>query len=100
VLQRLGLADALADMGVKPLAWHQRRWQDGRTLLCTPLAEAMEVAFGSLHYQMHRADVLRTLIAALPSDRVHIGHRLTGLVAMVIGSKHNLRTEPVSTAMC
>ena len=42
VLHRLGLADALADMGVKPLAWHQRRWQDGRTLLRTPLAETME----------------------------------------------------------
>jgi salicylate hydroxylase len=80
VLHRLGLADAFADMGVKPLAWHQRRWQDGRTLLRTPLAEAMEATFGSPHYQMHRADVLRTLVAALPSDRVHIGHRLTGLV--------------------
>jgi salicylate hydroxylase len=38
----------------------------------------MEAAFGSPHYQMHRADVLRTLVAALPSDRMHIGHRLTG----------------------
>jgi salicylate hydroxylase len=80
VLHRLGLADALADMGVKPLAWHQRRWQDGRTLLRTPLAEAMEAAFGSPHYQMHRADVLRTLVSALPTERVHVGHRLTGVV--------------------
>jgi salicylate hydroxylase len=80
VLHRLGLADALADMGVKPLAWHQRRWQDGRTLLRTALAEAMEAAFGSPHYQMHRADVLRTLATALPSDRVHVGHRLASLV--------------------
>ena len=80
VLHRLGLADALADMGVKPLAWHQRRWQDGRTLLRTPLAEAMEAAFGSPHYQMHRADVLRTLVCALPTERVHVGHRLTGVV--------------------
>ena len=80
VLHRLGLAEALAEMGVKPLAWHQRRWQDRRTLLRTPLAEAMEAAFGSPHYQMHRADILRTLVTALPSDRVHIGHRLTDLV--------------------
>jgi salicylate hydroxylase len=80
VLHRLGLAGALADMGVKPLAWHQRRWQDGRTLLRTPLAEAMEAAFGSPHYQMHRADVLRTLVGALPTERVHVGHRLTGVV--------------------
>ena len=37
VLHRLGLADTLARLGVKPLAFHQRRWQDGRTLLRTPL---------------------------------------------------------------
>jgi salicylate hydroxylase len=80
VLNRLGLADTLARLGVKPLAFHQRRWQDGRTLLRTPLAQAMEAAFGSPHYQMHRADVLTALVAALPSDRMHVGHRLTGLV--------------------
>src|SRR5215475_2505397 len=80
ILHRLGLGVALANMGVKPLAFHQRRWDDGRTLLRSPLAKAMEAAFGSPHYQMHRADVLNTLLTALPSDRMHIGHRLTGLV--------------------
>jgi salicylate hydroxylase len=80
VLHRLGLSDGLSEMGVNPLAWHQRRWQDGRTLLHTPLAEAMEAAFGSPHYQMHRADVLRTLSTALPPERVHIDHRLTSFV--------------------
>ena len=40
----------------------------------------METAFGSPHYQMHRADVLETLVAALPSDRVHLGHRLASFV--------------------
>src|SRR5262249_10598797 len=33
ILHGFGLADALASMGVKPLAMHQRRWDDGRTLL-------------------------------------------------------------------
>ena len=80
ILHRLGLAEALADQGVKPLAWHQRRWDDGQTLLRTPIADAMEAAFGSPHYQMHRADVLATLAAALPADRLHIAHRLAGFV--------------------
>ena len=80
ILHRLGLADQLANLGVKPLAWHQRRWQDGQTLLRTPIADAMEAAFGSPHYQMHRADVLRTLANSLPSECLHIGHRLTGFV--------------------
>jgi salicylate hydroxylase len=80
VLHRLGLAGTLADMGVKPLAVHQRRWDDGRTLLRTPLAEAMEAAFGFPHYQMHRADVLNALVRALPAERLHVGHRFTTLV--------------------
>jgi salicylate hydroxylase len=49
ILHRLSLAEALADMGVEPLAWHQRRWDDGRTLLRTPLAEAMGATFGFPH---------------------------------------------------
>jgi len=42
VLHGLGLAAELARAGVKPLAWHQRRWDDGRTLLRSPLAEPLE----------------------------------------------------------
>jgi salicylate hydroxylase len=80
ILHRLGLAEALAKMGVKPLAWHQRRWDDGRTLLRTAVAEAMEATFGSPHYQMHRADVLDALAGALPAERLHVGHRFTALV--------------------
>ena len=40
----------------------------------------MEAAFGAPHYQMHRADVLATLAGALPAERLHTGHRLTGFV--------------------
>ena len=79
VLHGLGLAGDLASTGVKPLAWHQRRWDDGRTLLHTPLADPLEAAFGFPHYQMHRADLLRALTRALPAEIVHLGHRLTGL---------------------
>ncbi len=76
VLHGLGLADALADLGVRPLAWHQRRWDDGSTLLRTPLAEAMEEAFGAPHYQVHRADLIATLTASLPDGGLVTGHKL------------------------
>ena len=79
VLHGLGLADDLAEMGVRPLAWHQRRWQDGRTLVRAPLGDAVVEAFGFPQYQMHRADLLATLLRALPAERVHVGHRLVGL---------------------
>ncbi|HZB33270.1 MAG TPA: FAD-dependent monooxygenase [Streptosporangiaceae bacterium] len=79
VLHGLGLADELARTGVKPVAWHQRRWDDGRTLLRSPLAEPLEATFGFPHYQMHRADLLAALAGEVPAGRVHLGHRLTGL---------------------
>ena len=74
VLHGLGLAGALAATGVQPLAWHQRRWDDGRTLLRAPIAAPAP------HYQMHRADLLAVLAAALPPGRIHLGHRLTAIV--------------------
>ena len=79
VLHRLGLAEELAKTGVHPLAWHQRRWDDGRTLLRAPLAEPVEARFGFPHYQMHRADLLSALAGAVPAERVHLGHRLSDL---------------------
>jgi salicylate hydroxylase len=80
ILHRLGLAEDLAGLGVRPLAFHQRRWADGRTLLHTPLADTVVEAFGFPHYQMHRADLLTTLARDLPAKRVHVAHRLTGFV--------------------
>jgi salicylate hydroxylase len=80
ILHRFGLAEELARSGVKPLAWHQRRWDDGRTLLRSPLAEPLEATFGFPHYQMHRADLLSALAGAVPVERVHLGHRLTSVV--------------------
>jgi salicylate hydroxylase len=79
VLHALGLADDLARTGVRPRAWHQRRWDDGRTLLRTPLADPLESRFGFPHYQMHRADLLAALASAVPPKRVHLGHRLEAL---------------------
>jgi salicylate hydroxylase len=79
VLHGLGLADELGRAGERPLAWHQRRWDDGRTLLRSPLAGPMEAAFGFPYYHFHRADLLSVLAAAVPGERVHLGHRLTGL---------------------
>ena len=79
VLHGLGLADDLAETGVRPLAMHQRRWQDGRTLVRAPLGDVVVEAIGFPHYQMHRADLLATLLRALPAERVHVGHRLVGL---------------------
>lgn len=79
LLHRMGLAEAMARTGVKPLFRHQRRWQDGRTLSRGPLGAAAEARFGAPYYNFHRADLVALLAAALPAERLHAGHRLTGL---------------------
>jgi len=79
ILHRLGLAEALAVRGVRPIAVHQRRWDDGRTLLRVALGAEVEAAFGAPYYHFHRADLLAALGAGFPADRVHLGHRLVDL---------------------
>ena len=76
IINALGLGEGLAKLGVIPTGVHQRRWDDGCTLLRTPLGTEIEHHFGFPHYQSHRADVLNMLIGAMPPRRVHLGHRL------------------------
>jgi salicylate hydroxylase len=92
VLHRLDLADELARMGVRPLALYQRRWDDGRTLLGTPLGDAGVEMFGFPHYQTHRADLLHTLARALPADRLHLGYRWSRSPTTAIASRRRSRT--------
>src|SRR5512142_2572237 len=61
ILYRLGLAPALERSGMKTVAWHDRRWDDRRTLLRSPIAGVMEAAFGFPLYHMHRADLVDAL---------------------------------------
>ena len=77
VLRRFGLGARLEALGVAPLAWRQRRWDDGRTLLCSPLARPPGTP--AMFFTSHRADVVAMLIAALPPERLHLGHRLVAL---------------------
>ena len=80
ILNRLGIADELTRVGVKPLTFDQRRWDDGRVLLRSPLGEAVESTFGAPYYTLHRGDLHRALAGAIPPERIHIGHRFIRLV--------------------
>ena len=76
IIHALGLGEGLAKLGVMPTGVHQRRWDDGHTLLRTSLGTEIEGHFGFRQYQSHRADVLNMLIDAFPPERLHAGHRL------------------------
>jgi salicylate hydroxylase len=76
LLIRLGLKPALDAAGVFPQAVHQRRWDDGRTLQRAPVGQLVDETFGAPYYHFHRADLANLLAAALPPERVHVGHKL------------------------
>ncbi len=78
VLRSLGLGPALDRDGVRPVATHQRRWQDGRTLQRAPLNPVCEELYGAPHLTLHRRDLLAAIASALPAERFHLGHRLVG----------------------
>lgn len=79
LLQRLGLGTALEKYGVRPVAVHQKRWEDGRTLQRAPLGPEVESRFGAPYYHFHRGDLAALLAAAMPKERTHAGHRLVGI---------------------
>jgi salicylate hydroxylase len=79
LLIRLGLHAAMDKVGVRPQAVHQRRWDDGRTLQRAPVGAEVEQAFGAPYYHFHRGDLAELLGAAVPAERVHVGHRLVEL---------------------
>jgi len=80
LLQRLGLGSAMDTVGVRPLAVHQRRWDDGRTLQRATVGHEVETTFGAPYYHFHRADLVTLLADAMPPERLHVGHKLIDLV--------------------
>ena len=79
ILQRLMPQDRLTRDAVRPVAVHQRRWQDGRTLQRAPLGDELEAVFGAPYYHFHRGDLLLALASQWPRAHVHFRHRLASL---------------------
>jgi salicylate hydroxylase len=75
LLIRLGLRDELDKVAFRSPHFHQRRWQDGRTLTRVPLGHEIEDAFGAPHMIFHRGELHAVLAKAVPPERVHLAHR-------------------------
>ena len=79
VLRALGLENALRARGFEPQVSVGRDWTTAQTLFHVPLMKGGNARFGAPHLNLHRADVLDTLAAAVPAPRVHLGCRCVGL---------------------
>ena len=85
VLRRLGVLPAIEQVAVRPSAFEFRRWDDGQLLSETPLADTVEGQFDAPYWHAHRADLIASLVAALPPGCVVLGRRCVGL------EEHNKR---------
>ncbi|MFD9195932.1 FAD-dependent monooxygenase [Streptomyces phaeochromogenes] len=82
LLRRLGTMDQFLRRAV-PLewGWEFRRWTDGTVLSVEKLNGVCERLYGERTYGVHRADLLDSLRAAVPSEWVRLGARCTAVDA-------------------
>jgi salicylate hydroxylase len=73
LLDEVGLGDAIRAVSVRPELTRLMRWQDGSTLLETPLGAAAEEFFGGPLLDFRRADLLAALATAAGADTVRLG---------------------------
>ncbi|MFG2207243.1 FAD-dependent monooxygenase [Streptomyces sp. NPDC048638] len=78
LLHRLGLEPALRASAVVPEAMEFRRWADSSVISRGLLGKHSEERYGAPYYALHRADLHRLLVDALPPGVVRLGARCTG----------------------
>ena len=79
ILNRLGLGEECARVAYRSPFFHQRRWDDGRTLTKARLATDIEREFGAPHHIFHRGELHALLAKPVPRERVHLSHRCVGV---------------------
>jgi salicylate hydroxylase len=76
VLRALGLEEELKTRGFESDAIVGRDWTTARPLFCVPLKGSSDSRFGAAHIDIHRADLLDILAAAVRSEsRIHLASR-------------------------
>ncbi|WP_433409746.1 FAD-dependent monooxygenase [Saccharomonospora azurea] len=80
VLYRLGLAEPLRRVAVRPAAVEMRRWDTGTLLGRTELGAACEERYAAPYLTVHRADLHRILATACPEGSLHLAMRCAEVV--------------------
>jgi salicylate hydroxylase len=71
-LRGLGLLDAVAAQAARPSHMSFRTWSDGAEICRYTLGREAEEEFGAPYLLVHRADLHRTLAAAVPPDSIRL----------------------------
>ena len=76
LLRRLGRIELFQRTAVPlEVGWEFRRWQDGRVLFSQRMGAECERLYGEWCYTAHRADLLDTLLSAVPDPGPRLGAR-------------------------
>jgi 6-hydroxynicotinate 3-monooxygenase len=79
VMRRLGIEQALSDIGLHPDAFVSRRWDTGEILFELPFDPASEAHYGAAYINVHRGDLHAVLESALAPGTVAFGRKLAAL---------------------
>jgi 6-hydroxynicotinate 3-monooxygenase len=79
VFRRLGIEDALVEMGSKPDFWFSRDGQTGDYLSRIPLGDFAVKEYGAAYVTVHRGDLHALQISALEPDTIQFGKKLTSV---------------------
>jgi salicylate hydroxylase len=79
VLRHLGLEEQLAAKGVIPQSYDFRDLETGKMLFAVPLGTDAAERYGAPLYNVHRADLIDILTAALPSDAIRFNAKCIGV---------------------
>jgi salicylate hydroxylase len=93
VLHHLGLGSALAEVGVRPVAYVFRLHDTGEEIQRFALSDEHEKLHGAPYYQVHRADVHSLLagkVLELKADAIQLNCRVIGFEENVRGVKLRL----------
>jgi salicylate hydroxylase len=96
-LDGLGVGARLRESAARPTFRISRTWDTGEETSRLEMADSAQSRYGSPQLTMHRADLMAALEAALPTDVLRLGHRLTE-VDRTPGDRVGLRFDNGETA--
>jgi 6-hydroxynicotinate 3-monooxygenase len=79
VMRRLGVEQALSDIGLHPDAFVSRQWDTGEITFELSFDPASEAHYGAAYINVHRGDLHAVLHSALAPDTVAFGKKLCDL---------------------